>query len=104
MGSDDFRIGTECISFDHIPSSFSPNGDGLNDMFRPTLINYQDYTMTIFNRWGEAIFESDKPENGWDGTYQGKVVQNGVYLYNIRFIRTETGEFKNVKGLVHVLR
>ena len=104
MGSDDFRIGTECISFDHIPSSFSPNNDGLNDMFKPTLINYQDYTMAIYNRWGEVLFESNKPEIGWDGTYNGKVVPNGVYLYSIRFIRTETGEFKNVKGLVHVLR
>ena len=103
-GLDDYRVGTECISHYHIPTSFSPNGDGLNDMFIPTLINFQDYSMSVHNRWGEAIFETNDPNQGWDGTAGGEVVPSGVYLYSIRFITTEDGEFQNVKGLVHVLR
>ncbi len=101
---DDFTVGTECISHYHIPSGFSPNGDGLNDIFKPTLINFQDYSMSIHNRWGEAIFESNDVNVGWDGTYKGELVQSGVYLYSIRFITTENAEFQNVKGLVQVLR
>lgn len=103
-GTDDFRIGTECVSFYHVPTGFSPNGDGINDVFKPTLVNYQNYSMAIHNRWGEAIFESNDPSIGWDGTYLGNTVPNGVYLYSIRFITTENGEFQTVKGLIQVLR
>ena len=102
--SDDFRIGTECISYYHIPSAFSPNGDNLNDVFKPTLKNYQDYSMVIYNRWGEELYRSENPDIGWDGTYEGKEVSNGVYMYSIRFITTENGQFQTVKGLVNVLR
>jgi gliding motility-associated-like protein len=102
--SDDFRIGTECISYYHIPSAFSPNGDNLNDVFKPTLKNYQDYSMVIYNRWGEELYRSENPDMGWDGIYQGKEVSNGVYMYSIRFITTENGQFQTVKGLVNVLR
>lgn len=103
-GTDDFTVGTQCISYYHIPTGFSPNNDGINDVFKPTLINFEKYTMAIHNRWGEAIFESDNPNVGWDGTYKGETVQNGVYLYTIRFITTENGEFQQVKGLVNVIR
>lgn len=102
--SSDFKIGTECISFYNIPTAFSPNEDGLNDVFKPTLINYQNYTLSIYNRWGEELFRTEDINEGWDGMVDGKVVPNGVYLYSIRFITTENGQFQNVKGLVNVLR
>ncbi len=103
-GTDDFRIGTECISRFHIPSSFSPNADGINDVFKPTLVNFQDYSLGIFNRWGEQLFISTDVNKGWDGTYNGALVPEGVYLYTIRFITTENGEFQNINGLLHIIR
>ncbi len=101
---DDFEIGSGCISYYHVPTGFSPNGDGLNDQFKPVLVNYQDYTMSVFNRWGEELYRTEDVNKGWDGTYNGEVVPNGVYLYSIRFITTEDGAFQTVKGLIHVVR
>lgn len=101
---DDFEVGSGCVSYTHVPTGFSPNGDGLNDVFKPTLVNYQDFTMSIYNRWGEVLFTTQDANVGWNGTYNGEGVQNGIYLYSIRFITTEDGAYKIMKGLVHVVR
>jgi gliding motility-associated-like protein len=64
-----------------IPNSFTPNDDGDNDTFQPYLNGANKYTITIFDRWGEIIFQK---ENGvWDGTLNGTKVQDGVYSYSI---------------------
>lgn len=67
------------------PNAFSPNRDGLNDFFVPRLVNMTDYSMRIYNRWGEKIFESSgvsgSEVEGWDGTYQGTLAPVGVYVY-----------------------
>jgi len=64
-----------------IPNSFTPNDDGDNDTFQPYVNGANKYTITIFNRWGEIIFQK---ENGvWDGTLNGTKVQDGVYSYSI---------------------
>ena len=60
--------------------------------------------MSIFNRWGEELYRTEDVNQGWDGTYNGEVVSNGVYLYSIRFITTEDGAYQTVKGLIHVVR
>jgi gliding motility-associated-like protein len=103
-GSDEFEIDGGCISHYYIPTGFTPNGDGRNDFFRPSLINYEDFSMQIFNRWGELIFETNDPIKGWDGTYKGVDVQTGVYLYVLRFKTTENLQYQNIDGLVNVLR
>ena len=64
-----------------IPSAFTPNNDGDNDNFKVEIIGQKEYTMTIFNRWGEIIFEE---RNGaWDGKLNNNIVQNGTYSYTI---------------------
>ena len=64
-----------------IPSAFTPNNDGHNDNFKLEIIGQKEYTMTIFNRWGEIIF---KEKNGiWDGKINNNIVQNGTYSYSI---------------------
>ncbi|MCB9241704.1 MAG: gliding motility-associated C-terminal domain-containing protein [Flavobacteriales bacterium] len=103
-GTDEFEIGSGCISYQFIPSSFTPNGDGLNEVFKPTLVNFENYELEIFNRWGERLFGTHDVNVGWDGTYNGNPVPEGVYLYRMRFIATENGEFQNVNGLLHVVR
>ncbi|MBM3430144.1 MAG: T9SS type B sorting domain-containing protein, partial [Bacteroidetes bacterium] len=73
----------------YVPNSFTPDGDGLNDIFIPQLTAGYDrdkvYEFLIYNRWGEVIFKSTQVLEGWDGTYKGVPVQIGTYTWTIRF-------------------
>ncbi|MCF8277813.1 MAG: PKD domain-containing protein, partial [Flavobacteriales bacterium] len=69
----------------YIPNSFSPNADGKNDSFRAYGENIVDFTMRIFTRWGQEIYYSAVMEDGWDGTYLGRQVENDVYVYKITY-------------------
>jgi gliding motility-associated-like protein len=91
--------------FLHIPSAFSPNGDGINDNF--TIIASPGVTFegSIYNGWGEKIFHSNPLSNSsfWDGTYNNKIVQNGVYVYQIT-VRELDGTAHYKSGTVQVVR
>jgi gliding motility-associated-like protein len=65
------------------PTAFSPNDDAINDLYGPGGIGISNYSMSIFNRWGELIYFTD---NGtpWDGTYQGEPVMEGVYAVSFK--------------------
>jgi len=67
-----------------IPNAFSPNGDGTNDRFRvlPTCL-IQQYTIEIFNRWGQRVFTGYSTDAAWDGTYKGQPAERGIYYYLI---------------------
>jgi gliding motility-associated-like protein len=71
----------------HIPNSFSPNGDGLNDNWGPTgvLHGVKGYELLIVNRWGEIIFQTNDVNAKWDGAYLGEPVQEGFYHYIMRY-------------------
>jgi gliding motility-associated-like protein len=64
-----------------IPNVFSPNGDGLNDRFEIYGQHLTDYELYIYDRWGETVFHTKDPMTYWDGTYQGKVCEGGVYSW-----------------------
>jgi len=71
-----------------VPDAFTPDNDGINDIFmaKGTNIINSDFSMTIYDRWGEIIFESDKIEIGWDGSVKGQdYAKPGVYTYLISF-------------------
>lgn len=102
--SDEMEITGDCISHYYVPSAFSPNNDGRNETFKPSLINYEKYEMKIYNRWGELLFTSNDPKQGWDGTYKGDIVQQGVYLYVITFVSTEDLQHQNISGVLNLLR
>jgi gliding motility-associated-like protein len=69
-----------------IPNAFSPDNDGLNDVFKPkSSTGLIDYNLQIYTRWGALIFESFNIENGWDGTYNGKMCDVGVYTYKLKY-------------------
>jgi gliding motility-associated-like protein len=89
-----------------LPNAFTPNGDGLNDVFRVTNdVLYPVFELVIFNRWGEVIYRSDDIRSGWDGTFRGKEQESGVYIWLIRFRKgSETGEEVTLKGNVTLLR
>lgn len=64
-----------------IPNSFSPNGDGNNDVFLIYGAAIKKMDLKIFNRWGELVFQSDNQYSGWDGIYKGTLQQPGVFTY-----------------------
>lgn len=91
------------IPYLHIPSAFSPNGDGLNDVFAVKAVNIKDFNVKIFNRWGEKIFEASDQDFNWDGTYKGEKVPMESYLYKVT-AKGYQGEFLSRSGTVTVVR
>lgn len=87
----------------YIPNAFTPNGDGLNDSFGIQGEGIDVFSMNIFNKWGEMIFETSNMDEFWDGTYGGVPVQDGAYVYNI-YIRTADKENLSKSGTVTVLK
>jgi gliding motility-associated-like protein len=66
-----------------VPNVFTPNGDDRNNTFRPVMRGWTTYSMQIFNRWGEMLFESKDPEQGWNGEHRERECPQGVYVYKI---------------------
>jgi gliding motility-associated-like protein len=67
-----------------IPNSFTPDSDGLNDVFEAAGTGIEEFEMKVFDRWGGLIFESSNIDLGWDGNnYSGLPIDNGVYLYHV---------------------
>ena len=87
------------------PNAFTPNGDGLNDDWRPKGIweGATQYQLRIWNRWGEMIFLTNDFEAGWDGTYQGSNSPAGGYLWDVTFTNAE-GEPEAFKGGLVLIR
>ena len=92
-----------------MPNTFSPNGDGSNDIFYPRGSGLdRAKTLRIFNRWGEVVFEKyDMPINsassGWDGTWKGKKADAGVYVYQLE-IYCKNGELISYTGNITLIR
>ena len=79
--SDTVRV--KIISKDVVlPSAFSPNGDGENDIFKPLVLgNTLDYSFSVFNRWGQRVYQSKTQDAGWDGTVKGNKQPSGTYTW-----------------------
>lgn len=87
-----------------IPSAFTPNGDGKNDLFKVFNMKYQRLLeFRVYNRWGEKVFDTIDDTKGWDGTWNGAVCDAGVYNYIIRIARPD-GTQKLYTGDVTLLR
>lgn len=74
-----------CPSAIFIPNTFTPNGDGTNDIFIPVGKNIATMHLWVFDRWGNLLFESDDPTMGWDGTFGGSVVKNDIYVWRLAY-------------------
>ncbi|MGN0069224.1 MAG: gliding motility-associated C-terminal domain-containing protein [Prevotella sp.] len=87
------------------PNAFSPNGDGINDIYRakPGYQSIVEFHAYIFNRWGQKIFDWTDPAEGWDGTYKGKDVKQGVYYVLVK-AKGADGRNYNIKKDVNLLR
>jgi len=93
----------------YVPNSFTPDGDQFNQVFVPifsSAVDQSSYHLSIFDRWGELIFESFDLQVGWDGTYkvnQG-MVQDGMYIWKIDFKLKKNDDRRLVTGHVNVLK
>lgn len=86
-----------------VPNTFSPNGDGINDVLYVRGDWVESLTFAIYDRWGEKVFESSNPFKGWDGTYRGKPCEQGVYVYYVEvFCKGQTRNL--LKGNVTLVR
>lgn len=87
-----------------VPKAFSPNGDGLNDVLYLRGFNVGEVvSFEVFDRWGQRVFTSNSPDEGWDGTLNGKEVAGDVFAYFLR-VRCKVGEEFFTKGNVTMLR
>lgn len=86
----------------YVPNTVTPNGDGINDVFRVEGVNIRGFKLTIFNRWGDLIFESFDPKEPWVPGLNGYYVQDGVYTWVLEYESIERR--KQVVGHVTVLR
>jgi len=98
------RVDIDYTMREDIPTAFSPNGDGRNDKFRLVNITYQSLvTFMIFNRWGQEVFSTTDPKEGWDGTYKGVPQETGTYYYMARLTYPD-GSARSVRGNVLLVR
>jgi gliding motility-associated-like protein len=86
------------------PNAFTPNGDGVHDLFIPHINGeFSDYTLMIYSRNGVKVFESKVIEQGWDGKYNNEEMKEGAYFYILRY-RDKNGSLKNIRGSVVLIR
>ena len=89
-----------------IPNAFTPNGDNINDEFKPEMLEYleEGYLFEIFDRWGEKVFYTNDPDKGWDGLIKGKpVTTTTVFSYRL-IARDFTGQEHEFVGHVTLLK
>ena len=77
----------------YVPNTFTPDGFRLNNVFEASTVGIQTLNVQIFNRWGELLFESEDPNFQWDGSYNGRLVEDGTYIWKIRYLTNSGREF-----------
>ena len=85
------------------PNAFTPNGDGHNDFFTLITRGVKTFHMSIYNRWGQLVYESTDPAAGWDGTYKGEPQPAEDYIFYVS-ITNLNGSTYNKQGTVTILR
>jgi gliding motility-associated-like protein len=109
-GGDTIRIEVKWCDCDlMMPTAFSPNNDGNNDYFLPVLQNSEclevvKYTFSVYNRWGQRIFEGRNGTAGWDGSFNGKLSDIGTYFYYITYSTGNNKTMNVQKGDVALIR
>lgn len=86
-----------------VPTAFSPNGDGVNDYFKIAYLNLTNFNVFIYDRWGNKLYQSQDPSFRWDGSLEGKPLQEGVYTVYLKGIGSK-GEQVEYSGTVTLIR
>ncbi|MFB6258575.1 MAG: PKD domain-containing protein [Flavobacteriales bacterium] len=94
--------------FLYVPNAFTPDGDGINDLFRPVIngMDRSDYRFEIYDRWGKLVFKTKDPEKGWDGSIDGNkdASKTDVYVWKVITTNKYTGNSIVETGHVTLLR
>ncbi|MBI1193359.1 MAG: T9SS type B sorting domain-containing protein [Bacteroidetes bacterium] len=112
LGSDsitlDYLSVDSCQTLVVFPNAFTPNGDGLNDLFRPVVHGALplQFEWQLVNRWGQTVFLSSDYRTGWDGTFRGKPAEMGVYIWQavMELVRDGQPQLETRSGTVTLIR
>ena len=85
------------------PNTFTPNEDGINDLFRPVMHGISSIDLSIFNRWGEEIFRTTEIDGAWDGKVAGREAPDGIYTYSI-IARDKNAKIIRERGRIQLVR
>jgi len=103
-GNDTINVWVVGQSSIFVPSGFTPNGDGVNDVLKPIGVGYRDLNyFRVFNRWGQPVFYGSRFTDGWDGKYQGRPADVGTY-YWVLSINDRFGNAVLLKGDTTLIR
>jgi gliding motility-associated-like protein len=83
---------------------FSPNQDGINDLFMPRYTYVEWVEWAVYSRWGQKVFETSDPTLGWDGKFQGRDVSDGVYFIELRAGNHRDPTVIRLNGSIHLIR
>jgi gliding motility-associated-like protein len=86
-----------------MPNAFTPNRDGRNDLFRASYKGYfEAFQLSIYNRWGQVVYSSSNPDQGWNGRLGGKDIDSGVFVWicTYRFFGRTTSTQKGTVTLI----
>jgi gliding motility-associated-like protein len=104
QGDDSVRVWVVGQSSLFVPSGFTPNGDGLNDVFRPMSVGYSQIKFfRVYDRWGELVFHTENISEGWDGTYKGHLCEVATYFWVLSIIN-RFGKEEMIKGDVTLIK
>ena len=101
---DSIEVLDRCNFEIYMPNAFTPNGDGLNDSFGVSEYNRNKFIkLSIYNRWGQVMFETTEKEKKWDGTFKGQLQTAGIYVYYLQ-METLDGKALSKKGIITLIR
>jgi gliding motility-associated-like protein len=97
------KVESKIVIYFDVPNAFTPNGDGKNDKLGVRGFGIVKMNFRIYNRWGQLVFQSADPSQGWDGYYQGRLQPMDVYSYTLE-LEMYTGDRYTKKGDITLLR
>ena len=100
--SDTLKVKEDCINDIIVPNSFTPNGDGINEVFHISGSETNDFKIYIYDRWGQLIYTSGNRDAGWDGSSKGRPVKEGFYNYLVNYSIHDNERSK--KGSIYLYR
>ena len=90
----------DIVDFLYIPNAFSPNSDGINDIFMAypaSEVNIESFSLDVFDRWGNHLYNSEDPSTGWRGEFKEKILKTGVYIWHIKATVFSCGQMIEVE-------
>jgi gliding motility-associated-like protein len=88
-----------------VPNAFTPNNDGRNDLFKVlNAVKTEDFELTVYNRWGQLVFQTRNWKQGWDGKLGGREQGTAAYVWLLRYTDRDTKKKIEQKGTMVLIR